>query len=115
MGKAIHFQQLEVWQEAHRLVLMVYRVTKEYPGEERFGLVSQMRRAAVSIPANIAEGFKQRGLAEKIRFYNIAEGSLEELKYFLSCPEIWNTSILIKTLWLKLKPQAASSTASSPA
>ncbi|MBE7473303.1 MAG: four helix bundle protein [Anaerolineae bacterium] len=82
MGKAVHFQQLEVWQEAHRLVLMVYRVTKEFPGEERFGLVSQMRRAAVSIPANIAEGFKRRGLPEKIRFYNIAEGSLEELKYF---------------------------------
>ncbi len=61
---------------------MVYRVTKEYPGEERFGLVSQMRRAAISIPANIAEGFKRRGLAEKIRFYNIAAGSLEELKYF---------------------------------
>jgi four helix bundle protein len=82
MGKAVQFQQLEVWQEAHKLVLMVYGLTKEFPSEERFGLVAQMRRAAISIPANIAEGFKRRGLQEKIRFYNISEGSLEELKYF---------------------------------
>ncbi len=82
MGRILHFQQLEVWQEAHKLVLMVYQVTKGFPGDERFGLVSQMRRAAVSVPANIAEGFKRRGIQDKIRFYNIAEGSLEELKYF---------------------------------
>lgn len=83
MAKLTHFEQLEVWQEAHELVLTVYRVTKQFPTEERYGLVSQMRRAAVSIPANIAEGFKRRGLQDKIRFYNTAEGSLEELKYFL--------------------------------
>ena len=82
MGKILHFQQLEAWKEAHKLVLMVYQVTKGLPGDERFGLVSQMRRAAVSVPANIAEGFKRRGIQDKIRFYNIAEGSLEELKYF---------------------------------
>lgn len=82
MEKAVRFQQLEVWQEADKLVLMVYRVTKEFSNEERFGLVSQMRRSAVSIPANIAEGFKRRGLQEKIRFYNISEGPLEELKHF---------------------------------
>ena len=82
MGKISHFRQLEVWQEAHKLVLMVYQATKRYPGDERFGLVSQMRRAAVSIPANVAEGFKRRGIQDKIRFYNISEGSLEELKYF---------------------------------
>jgi len=82
MGKISHFRQLETWHEAHKLVLIVYKVTKGYPGDERFGLVSQMRRAAVSIPANIAEGFKQRGIRDKIRFYNISEGSLEELKYF---------------------------------
>jgi four helix bundle protein len=82
MGKILHFRQLEVWQESHKLVLMVYKVTKGFPGDERFGLVSQMRRAAVSIPANIAEGFKRRGIQDKIRFYNVAEGSLEELKYF---------------------------------
>ena len=82
MGRILHFRQLEVWQESHQLVLMVYRITKGFPGDERFGLVSQMRRAAVSIPANIAEGFKRRGIQDKIRFYNISEGSLEELKYY---------------------------------
>jgi four helix bundle protein len=87
MGRIAHFQQLEVWQEAHRTVLMVYQATEAFPGHERFGLVSQMRRAAVSVPANIAEGFKRRGISEKIRFYNIAEGSLEELKYFLILSE----------------------------
>ncbi len=83
MEKVWQFQQLKVWQEAHKLVLLVYRETKLFPGEEKFGLVSQMRRAAVSVPANIAEGFKRRGVRDKIRFYNISEGSLEELKYFL--------------------------------
>ncbi len=80
--KITRFQQLEAWQEAHKLVLAVYRVTKSFPDDERFGLVSQMRRAAVSIPANIAEGFKRRGIQDKIRFYNISESSLEELKYY---------------------------------
>ncbi len=78
-----HFQQLEAWQEAHKLVLDVYTSTKTFPREELFGLVSQMRRAAVSIPANIAEGFKRLGIQEKIRFYNISEGSLEEVKYYI--------------------------------
>jgi len=83
MGEIEHFQQLHAWQEAHRLVLAIYKVTQGFPPEEKFGLVSQMRRAAVSIPANIAEGFKRRGIQDKLRFYNIAEGSLEEVKYFL--------------------------------
>ena len=83
MDKIVHFQQLEAWQEAHKLALMVYQATKDFPGEERFGLVAQMRRAAVSIPANVAEGFKRRGIQDKLRFYNVSEGSLEELKYFL--------------------------------
>jgi len=76
------FSDLQVWQDAHQLVLRVYDITRRFPNEEKFGLVSQMRRAALSIPANIAEGFKRRGLQDKIRFYNTAEGSLEELKYF---------------------------------
>jgi four helix bundle protein len=83
MGRITQFRQLTAWQEAHKLVLEVYRVTKGYPSDERFGLVSQMRRAAVSVPANIAEGFKRPGIQEKIRFYNVTEGSLEEVKYFL--------------------------------
>jgi four helix bundle protein len=62
---------------------MVYQVTASFPAAEQYGLTSQMRRAAVSIPANIVEGFKRRGWQEKMRFYNIAEASLEELNYFL--------------------------------
>ncbi|MEM9979908.1 MAG: four helix bundle protein [Cyanobacteria bacterium P01_D01_bin.2] len=83
------FEQLEVWQEAHKLVLAVYRNTKELPSDERFGLISQMRRASISVPANIAEGFKRRGKGEKVRFYNIAQASLEELRYyFILCRDL---------------------------
>jgi len=59
----------------------VYRLTGGFPNDEKFGLVSQMRRAAVSVPASIAEGFKKRGNKDKANFYNIAQGSLEELRY----------------------------------
>ena len=72
-----------MWKKAHSLVLVIYNITREFPSEERFGLVSQMRRAAVSIPANIAEGFKKQTLKDKSNFYNIAQGSLEELRYYL--------------------------------
>ena len=61
------FEDLFVWQKAHQLVLSVYKATKAYPKSELYGLVSQMRRAAVSVPANIAEGFKKRTAAEKCR------------------------------------------------
>ena len=77
------FQDLLVWQKAHTLVLAVYKLTSLFPREELFGLTSQMRRSAVSVPANIAEGFKRRGRGDKVRILNIAEGSLEELRYFL--------------------------------
>lgn len=76
------FKDLIVWQKSHALVLEVYKLTRQLPREELFGLVSQMRRAAVSIPANIAEGFKRRGKPDKARQMNIAQGSLEELQYF---------------------------------
>lgn len=82
MGQIKSFQDLEVWQRAHKLVLAVYRMTKTFPADERYGLVSQMRRAAVSVPANIAEGFKRRSKTDKMRFYNMSETSLEELKYY---------------------------------
>ncbi|MEJ5308131.1 MAG: four helix bundle protein [Anaerolineae bacterium] len=82
MGKAEKFQDLEVWQHAHQLVLEVYRVCRAFPSEERYGLTSQLQRAAVSVPANIAEGFKRIGKGDKTRFYNIAETSLEEVKYY---------------------------------
>jgi len=82
-GRAERFEDLEVWKRAHRLVLKVYSLTRSFPKEEKFGLVSQMRRTAVSIPANLAEGFKKRTLKDKSNFYNIAQGSLEELRYYL--------------------------------
>lgn len=82
MEKVSSFQQLNAWKKAHQLVLAVYRQTRSFPREELYGLTSQMRRAAVSVPANVAEGFKRRGLQDKIRFYNISESSLEELKYY---------------------------------
>jgi len=74
---------LLAWQKAHSFVLAVYALTTEFPKPELYGLTSQLRRAAVSVPANIAEGFKRRGKADKSRFMNIAEGSLEECRYYL--------------------------------
>jgi len=76
------FTQLDVWQLAHGLVLDVYKFTATLPNEEKYGIVSQMRRAAVSVPANIAEGFKRRGRNDKAHFYNISQSSLEELRYY---------------------------------
>jgi len=77
------FRDLVVWQKAHEFVLAVYRFTESFPDREKYGLAHQLRRAAVSIPANIAEGFGKRSQAEKGRFLNIAEGSLEECRYYL--------------------------------
>ena len=77
------FQDLIFWQKAHQFVLAVYRITKEFPNSEIYGFTSQLRLSAVSIPANIAEGFKKRCIADKARFFNIAQGSLEESRYFL--------------------------------
>ncbi len=77
------FEDLVVWRKAHQFVLAVYQLTREFPKQETCGLVSQMRRAAVSIAANIAEGFRKRGKADKARFMNMAEGSLEESHYYL--------------------------------
>jgi len=77
------FEDVEVWQKAHVWVLGIYRLTENFPKHELFGLTSQLRRAAVSVPANFAEGFKKLGLADKLRFYNIAQGSLEECRYYL--------------------------------
>ncbi|MGH9900825.1 MAG: four helix bundle protein [Pyrinomonadaceae bacterium] len=76
------FQELIVWQKAHQLVLSVYKFTDSFPQKELYGLTSQFRRAAVSIPANIAEGFKKKSKTDKARFMNIAQGSLEECRYY---------------------------------
>jgi four helix bundle protein len=83
LAPAKSFEQLIVWQKAHQFVLGDYRLTDNFPRTEIYGLTSQLRRAAVSIPANIAEGFKKRGRADKVRFLNIAQGSLEECRYYL--------------------------------
>jgi len=77
------FRDLTVWRKAHDFVLAIYRLTELFPEREKYGLAHQMRRAAVSIPANIAVGFGKRSKAEKSRFLNIAEGSLEECRYYL--------------------------------
>ena len=77
------FQDLIVWQKAHEFVLGVYALTQFFPKAETYGLTSQFRRAAVSVPANIAEGFRKGSRTEKARFLNIAEGSLEECRYYL--------------------------------
>jgi len=74
------FLDLLVWQKARQFVLAVYRLTESFPKSETYGLTPQFRRAAVSVPANIAEGFRKRGRADKARFLNIAEGSLEECR-----------------------------------
>ena len=77
------FRDIKVWNKAYELVLGVYKVTKEFPSEEKFGLTSQIRRAAVSIIANIAEGNKRRSDKDFGHFLNIAQGSVEELKCYL--------------------------------
>ena len=72
-----------MWRKAHEFVLAAYAYTAAFPRQETYGLALQMRRAAVSVPANIAEGFRRRGKVDKARFMNLAEGSLEECRYYL--------------------------------
>src|SRR5712692_1281690 len=77
------FRDLEVWNRAHASVLEIYRITNAFPRTEQFGVVSQLRRAAYSIPANIAEGFGRRSTKELLQCLTIANGSLEEVRYFV--------------------------------
>lgn len=77
------FRDLDVWRKAHGLALDVYRLTEKFPDRERFGVVAQLRRAAVSVPANIAEGFGRRTTKELLNFLAISSGSLEETRYLL--------------------------------
>jgi four helix bundle protein len=83
MEKSKTFIDLIVWQKAHAFVLDVYKSTENFPKSETFGLYSQFRRAAVSIAANIAEGYRKTGKNDKLRFLNIAQGSLEECRYYI--------------------------------
>jgi four helix bundle protein len=99
--KAKTFEDLLVWQKAHAYVLEIYRISKQFPKSELFGLTVQMRRAAVSIPANIAEGFKKRTPREKVRVLNISQGSLEESRYYLILAqdlEYASTAVLLPKL-----------------
>jgi four helix bundle protein len=77
------FEDIGIWQKAHQFVLDVYRMTESFPQHELFGLTSQLRRAAVSVPANFAEGFRKLSKPDKLRLYGIAQGSLEERRYYL--------------------------------
>jgi four helix bundle protein len=92
------FQDLVVWQKAHQFVLAVYEFTAHFPKSETYGLVLQMRKAAISIPANIAEGFRRRGKADKVRFLNTSEASLEESCYYLILSEDLNYGDTTKLL-----------------
>jgi four helix bundle protein len=84
MAKAAKtFKELLVWQKAHRFVMVVYPLTALFPANEMYCLSAQMRKAAISIAANIAEGFEKRGASDKTRFFNTAQGSLEECRYYL--------------------------------
>ncbi|MCX5971795.1 MAG: four helix bundle protein [Coprothermobacterota bacterium] len=83
MGRAKTFEELVVWQKAHQFVLQIYQFTRLFPSSETFGLSSQLRRAAVSIAANIAESFNRRTSAERVRFLSFSKGSLEECRYYL--------------------------------
>ena len=77
------FQNILAWQKAHEFTKLVYEITKEFPEDEKFGLTSQFRRAAVSIGANIAEGYKKLSKADKLRFLNISEGSMAECMNYI--------------------------------
>ena len=83
MEKTKTFKELIVWQKSHKLVLEVYKATSGFPKQEVYALTSQIRRASVSIAANIAEGYKKKTKPNKLNFLNISEGSLEEVKYYL--------------------------------
>lgn len=83
MGTIISFRDLIVWQKSHQLVLNIYGVITKFPKEETYALTSQIKRAAVSVPANIAEGFKKKTLPNKLNFLSHSEGSLEEVRYYL--------------------------------
>lgn len=79
-NKITKFTDLYAWQEGHKLVLMVYKGTKNFPAEEKFGITDQMRRAVVSLTSNITEGFSRKSSKEKNRFYYVAQASLVELQ-----------------------------------
>ena len=78
------FREVMAWQKAHAFVLAFYKTKPMFPDDEKFALIPQFQRAAVSIAANIAEGYKKVSKADKLRFFNIAQGSLEECRYYIT-------------------------------
>ncbi len=114
------FKEIFAWQKAHQLALLVYSLTKKYPKDELYGLVSQSRRAVVSVPSNIAEGFKRQGSQDGTHFCNIAQASLEELRYqlllakdldyisqqeFIQAENLCEETARLIFLWIKSKPK----------
>lgn len=83
MAFSSSFKDLHRWNKAHEFVLRVYKTTEQFPKSEMYVLISQFGRAAISIPANIAEGYKKTGVKDKLRFFNIAQGSVEECRYYI--------------------------------
>lgn len=79
----VSFKEILAWRKSHEFVIKIYKTTKTFPEWEKYGLCSQFQRAAVSIPANIAEGYKKLSKADKLRYMNIAQGSLEECRYYI--------------------------------
>ena len=80
---AFSFENIVAWRKAHQFTCLVYSITRDFPEDEKFGLTSQFRRAAMSIGANIAEGYKKLSRADKLRFFNISEGSLAECQNYI--------------------------------
>jgi len=107
-NKVKSFTDLVAWKKSHQFALEIYKITKKFPSEEKFGLIDQLRRASISITSNIAEGFSRRTSKEKIRFYYTAFGSLLEiqsqllisrdLNYFKDTERIFAKSVEIKKL-----------------
>lgn len=110
MDKIINFTDLNTWKEGHKLVIMVYKPTDDFPEKERFGIIPQMNRAVISITSNIAEGFTRRGKKDKVNFYLISKSSLTELQNQLivsrdlkylneqKFEEIWQQTVIVHKL-----------------
>lgn len=101
MEKSKSFEDVILWQKAHKFVLSIYKMTSDFPKSELYGITSQIRRAAVSIPANFAEGFQKKSNTDKLRYYNISQGSINETKYYLILImdlNYFDTTILIEEL-----------------
>ena len=105
MANSKSFREVRAWQKAHEFVLAFYKTKKMFPDDEKFALVPQFQRAAVSIAANIAEGYRKLSKADKLRFFNIAQGSLEECRYYiiLSHDVGYYTKEVANDMWTKIE------------